>query len=312
MSKNRLACLTDLNDFFSKKDLLGGLTPIEQTKLRANIGVIDYTGEGGQSSPLQITYANLDNLIQSNILVVGARYQITDFQSIYTSNIGESWGASINPSTIYNLIVIANTNNTLDPRAFILGKPNWTVEYNATKETLSDGVTTKGKITYLKDQNGNSAYYDFKNIRSRRTQAQLSTTSFPTTAPYLDLYTFSDVNGTTVIENSDLNTTKYNTLNKDCWNNVFIGDTYNNIIEENCQGNTILKGFHDNILKWDSVNNLFNENICYLTGSIYNKTIDIGDTSLSTAITKTIHKVNDATIVSYLDPITYAYQIIVL
>jgi hypothetical protein len=29
-------------------------------------------------------------------------------------------------------------------------------------------------------------------------------------------------------------------------------------------------------------------------------------------ITKTVHKVNDATIVSYLDPITYAYQIIKL
>ena len=46
--------------------------------------------------------------------------------------------------------------------------------------------------------------------------------------------------------------------------------------------------------------------------SIYNKTILEGDTTLSTAISKTVHKVNEATIVSFLDPITYAYQIIKL
>ena len=31
-------------------------------------------------------------------------------------------------------------------------------------------------------------------------------------------------------------------------NNVFIGDTYSNIIQSGCQGNTFLKGIHDSIL----------------------------------------------------------------
>jgi len=30
---------------------------------------------------------------------------------------------------------------------------------------LPDGVLTKGKITFLMDDNGNIAFYDFKNIR---------------------------------------------------------------------------------------------------------------------------------------------------
>ena len=57
---------------------------------------------------------------------------------------------------------------------------------------------------------------------------------------------------------------------------------------------------------------MFNESVSYLTGSIYNKTIPIGNTTLSTSITKTVHKVNEVTIVSFLDPITYAYQVIIL
>ena len=49
------------------------------------------------------------------------------------------------------------------------------------------------------------------------------------------------------------------------------------------------------------------EPVTYLTGSIYFKEFETGNTVLSTSISKTIHKVNDATIVSFLDPITYAY-----
>jgi hypothetical protein len=46
-----------------------------------------------------------------------------------------------------------------------LEHPEWTVEYNVNSEVLPDTTKTKGKITYLKDDNNNSAYYDFKNVR---------------------------------------------------------------------------------------------------------------------------------------------------
>lgn len=316
----RYACIHDLNNYFKKKDLLGGLTELEQKQLRKNIGILDYEGEGGQSSPIELTYASLNDLIQKKSLVTGARYVITDFQTIYSSNVTNSsgqkitWGTStsINPSTIWRLIVTAISNTRLDPRVVIDDESTlmWKVEYDPTQKTLEDGIKTKGTITFLMDDKYNSAYYDFKNIRFRRTAEELEGTNLNINSSYVDLYTFSDFSSGTVIDSTTLFNTKHNEIQQECYNNVFLGDTYNNIIEPECRNNLFIKGCHDTVLKWNSVNNIFNESVCYTEGALYNKTFKIGDTSLSTSITKTIHKVNEATIISFLDPITYAYQII--
>ena len=305
----RYACIHDLNNYFKKKDLLGGLTDLEQEQLRKNIGIIDYTGEGGQSKPLEVTYAVLNDNIGKKSLVAGARYVITDFQTIYSSNVTNSsgqkvtWGtdSSTNPSPIWKLIVTAITNNRLDPRVVIDNDKmkDWVIEYDPTKETLEDGVTTKGRITFMRDNHFNSAHYDFKNIKFRRTAEELDNTNLNLGAAYGDFYTFSE-----------LHNTKHNELKQGCTNNIFLGDTYDNVLEADCKGNTFLRGCHDTTLRWNSVNNMFNENVCYMEGSLYNKVFPIGDTSLSMTITKTIHKVNEATIISFLDPMTYAYQII--
>ena len=300
---DRIACLSDLNNYFKKQELLSGLTKLEQDQLRKNIGVTDYTGEGGQTVPTEITYAALLTLITRSQLVTGARYIITDFRTIYSSNVINSsgkkisWGSSINPSNILRLVVTALTTNQLDPRV-VIENSTWLVEYDVTQKTLEDGVTTLGEITYLEDDKGNSAFYDFKNKKFRRNDG--------------DYYTFSDIINGIITDSSTLFNTRFNRIRKGCDNNVFLGDTYYNIIEEDCQGNTFKKGCHDTVLGWSSVNNVFNENVCYMKGSLYNKTFLIGDTSLSTSISKTIHKVNEATIISFLDPITYSYQIIII
>jgi hypothetical protein len=65
-------------------------------------------------------------------------------------------------------------------------------------------------------------------------------------------------------------------------------------------------------LLWKSAGNIFNEPVAYATGTIQGKIISVGNTVLSSAITKTIHKVVEATIVSFLDPVTYAYQVIII
>lgn len=312
----RWACLSDLNNYFKKKDLLSGLTELEQKQLRLNIGVTDYTGEGGQPAPLEVTYAVLTDTITRNELITGARYLISDFQTIYTSNVTNTlgqkvtWGTTINPSPIWGLIVTAVSNNRLDPRVIINDTIGWVIEYDVTQETLEDGVNTKGKITYLRDNHFNSAYYDFKNIKFRRTSTELNNTNLNIGAAYGDFYTFSDITDGIITDSSELHNTKHNRLDQGCTNNIFLGDTYDNILEADCNGNTFLRGCHDTTLKWNSVNNMFNENVCYMNGSLYNKVFSIGDTSLSMTITKTIHKVNDTTIISFLDPITYAYQII--
>lgn len=314
--RNRNACVDDLVNYFKKKDLLGGLTQAEQIQLRKNIGIIDYTGEGGQDSPIELTYAQFWDRYSSNSLVTGASYAITDFQSIYASNtyntIGQriTWGLNVNPSQVWKLYIRAISKNQIDRRINIEGK-NWEVEYDPTRKVLEDGVATKGAITFLCDDQANMAFYDFKNIRWRWTRQQLVAAGL-TASKDLDLYTFSDIVNGEVIESSELHNTKFNCIQEGCYNNIFIGDTYYNMIQPECYDNIFAKGCHDCMIKWNSNNNRFNEPVTYLVGSIYNKEINTGDTVLSTAISKTVHKVNEATVVSFLDPITYAYQVVLI
>lgn len=295
---NRWACIHDLNNYFKKKDLLGGLTEPEKAQLRNNIGVYDNFGEEVKNNPIEVTSSTLYNMLKQKALVPGARYQIKDFQTIYTSNTGETWGNFINPSEKLTIIAIANSSNKLDSRVTILEHEDWYVEFDITPKTLEDGTVTKGTITYLKDSNGNSAYYDFKNMKFRRNN--------------VDYYTFSEIQKGKVIDSSELHNTKYNTLEKDCINNVFLGDTYNNILQQGCQNNTFWKGCHNSVIGWESVNNTFQEAVRFTSGSIYNKLFKVGDTTLSTTISKTIQKVNDVDLVSFLDPITYSYQVIII
>lgn len=316
----RYACIHDLNNYFKKKELLGGLTELEQQQLRKNIGIVDYTGEGGQSAPLELTYAVFNDTIKEKGLVTGARYIITDYQTIYSSNVTNSsgqkvtWGTtnSTNPSPIWKLIVTAITKERTDPR-IVIDDPkmkDWVIEYDPTQTVLEDGITDKGRITYMRDHNDNSACYDFKNIRFRRTAEELEDSNLSLGAAYGDFFTFSDLTSGVITDSSELHNTKHNELKQGCTNNIFLGDTYNNVLEADCKGNTFLRGCHDTTLRWNSVGNMFNENVCYMEGSLYNKIFPIGDTSMSMTITKTIHKVNEATIISFLDPMTYAYQII--
>lgn len=312
--RNRYACTDDLSNYFKKTDLLGGLTLLEQEQVRRNLGIQNIVDE--INGYVETTYANLWDKIQSNQLVPGVIYAITDFQTIYSSNVTNNvgqrvtWGTTINPSQTWTLITTAIAPNQLDRRISILGK-DWEVEYDATRRLLDDGVWNKGTITYLTDNNGNSAFYDFKNIKWRCSRTTLVKAGIVTDYS-MDLYTFSDIINGEIIDSSELHNTKYNIIKEGCYNNIFIGDTYYNIIEPECKDNIFAKGAHDCIIKWNTTNNRFNEPVCYLTGSIYNKEFETGNTILSTSITKTIHKVNEATIVSFLDPITYTYQVIIV
>lgn len=306
MTYNRYACLQDLNNYFSKKDLLGGLTDLEQQQLRKNIGITD---SGEESKPLEITHSDIFQHIVNKTLITGKRYKITDFKTIYSSNTYNedgnriTWGDEINPSKVFKLIVTAITTDRLDPRVIIEGK-DWVVEYDVVPKTLEDGVSTKGQITYLRDSNNNSAFYDFKSMKFKRNNIS--------GLPSGDYYTFSDVTDGVITDSTELHNTRNNVIKYGSINNVFLGDTYNNVIETDCSNNTFIKGCHDTTLKWNSVNNIFYEPVCYTEGSIYNKTFQTGDTSLAMTITKTIQKVNEATIISYLDPITYSYQVIIV
>lgn len=311
--RNRPACTDDLKAYFKKSDLLGGLTSIEYEELRKNIGVPDFIGEGLQLEPESISYEELLIKQKAGSIVVGGRYIINNFQTIYYSNNNETWGKEVNPSPIYQLLVIGNTSNSFDSVAYVLGKP-WVVKYDFTQETLPGNVKTKGKITYLKDEKGNSAYYDFKAVKFRRTRSELQNTTVSVTQPYIDLYTFSTIDSTNnVLDASEINVLcEYNEIKENCWNNVFIGDTYNNIFQQEFINNTFVRGCNNSHFLWNTQNNKFHDVVTMTTGAINNKDVGLGIPNFTLSITKQIHKVNDATILTYLDPITYAQQIIIL
>lgn len=295
----RWACTDDLNNYFKKKDLLGGLTPMEQALIRQNLGITLDTGSGYTET----TYLGLFSKVQNNQLITGTRYLITDYQTIYPSNVliggkHQTWGDQIETSPIMPLLVQAASSSLLDPRVISIEHPEWTIEYDVTQKTLEDGVTNKGTIIYLRDQNNNAAFYDFKNVKFQKNLK--------------NYYTFSYFEGGIIKDASEITDTHDNILGEGCWNNIFLGDTYYNIFHPDCQNNLFMNGCHNNIFHWKTVNNEFNEVVCYTSGSLYNIVIKDGDTTLSTAITKTIHKSNDVTLAVYFDPITYALQFSIL
>lgn len=316
-SRNRYACMSDLEGYFRKRDLLGGLSNEAKKELRLNIGV----GEFGQLYPLETTYEQLWTKIQNNDISIGTSYIITDFQTIYPfksikngSEVAGGLGINETPlSPTYNLLVTGIDKNKLSSKAYILGK-DWEIQYDVTQKTLGDGNTTKGRITWLRDSKGNSAFYDFKNVKFRRFKEDFQKTTVSLSKNYIDLYTFSVIkDGSVSTDSSETDDfIEYNELKLNSWDNVFLGLTANNIFEPEFTRNTFIYGCRDSHFLWKSTDNLVNEEIRYLTGTMNNQLFKLGNTEIATAITKTIHKVNDKTIVSFLDPITYTYQVIIL
>ena len=208
-------------------------------------------------------------------------------------------------------MTIALSANTLLNRVVIVSDkyPNsykWIVEYDYEPEVLQDGVSTKGKITYLKDTNNNVAYYDFKNVKSRRSRIQLNELGINITQDYLDLYTFNtqDFN-----EASETYNVYNNHLGSDSNNNVFIGnECYNNVFEGGFRNNTFTSSCHNNQFQFDTYNNSFKHPVIYLTGSFNNlKFINNDYTSMD--VNKQISKINRSYVISYLDSDTLTLQV---
>lgn len=300
---DRWACKDDLKNYFRIRDLLGGLTEPQKRQLRENIGIT--VNEGGTLRPTEITQAELYSMSKSNELITGTRYLITDFQTIYKNNQDDVWGTdeSDYPSEKYSLIVTAISTDKLDPRVIISEHPTWTVEYDITSEIISPTVVTKGKITFLRDDNNNSAFYDFKNVRYARTYVKSGLT---TTKAF---YTFSTLYNGEILDFSSDESVHDNEICKNSYNNVFVGRTYYIKIDPDCYNNTFLEGCHDVHLCWESINNIFYEEVIDLSGTIAGKIIPDGDDLLSDSSTKHIYNVDGNTVMVNFDKDTFAQQI---
>ena len=269
----------DLKPYLKRTDYLNGFTSTEQAYIRRNIGAAsadDIKALTGKSIP--VTYEALKDLIANNELTVGAVYLITDFQTIYQSTSKDqnnkyiTYGKDINPSEVYQIAAIAITaNQLLSTVSIISDDPSsiyWSVQYDPTQETLDDGVKTKGKITYLSDNNFNQACFDFKNILIEHNN-QL-------------YHTFSDQNGD---DNSD-----------NCFNNNFCF-TNNSILVGNCSNNCI---YGDNVKFLVPVNNL--------TGELNDVCVNVDEIGLANETSKTTILYNNVYHIDYLDLETLTHQ----
>ena len=269
----------DLKPYLKRTDYLNGFTSTEQAYIRRNIGAAsadDIKALTGKSIP--VTYESLKDLIANNELVVGAIYLITDFQTIYSSNIKNvnnkfvTYGTTINPSKVYSIAAIAiSSNQLLSTVSIISDDPSsiyWSVQYDPTEETLDDGVKTKGKIIYLSDNNFNQACFDFKN----------KLVDFNNKL----YHTFSDVNGN---DNSD-----------NCFNNNFCF-TNNSILVGNCSNNCI---YGNNVKFLVPVNNL--------TGVLNDVCVNVDEIDLDNETGKSTILYNNVYHIDYLDLETLTHQ----
>lgn len=243
MNEYRHVCLKDLNKYFKIEDYLGGLSLQEAELVKANLGIV---------SVIRGTYDEIKQFVDQSKLNISCKYIITDFQTIYLSNSGDIWGLDVNPSSVYQIVLSPITESLLNPNVYIIDENHKVYEgqYDINSEILrseksSKEATTKGKITYLKDSNGNSAYYDFKNIKFR---ISLSPEIDPRLQEVvtLDVYTFNTPTDSPELYTESSMQIYNNQLGINCTNNIFLNKCYNN---------KLLSGSNNNLFV-DQVSNI--------------------------------------------------------
>lgn len=122
---------------------------------------------------VSLTYSDLKTLRNSSGLTVGAQYRITDYQC--TTKQANTTAATHQ----FDIIVVADNECTLNENATVVKHDGdtyfkncnleaWEIKYCLDNSTYrfawADTANGKGVIYYMKDEWGNEAPYDFKNI----------------------------------------------------------------------------------------------------------------------------------------------------
>lgn len=318
-SCNQPVGIRDLENYLNKFDYLSGYSEAEKAQIRENIGAIGMNEIDPPTRYKEVTYSQLANLVENKRLVVGNKYALIDFQSIYSSNVKvnnvwQSWGDDVNPSPICTLILSAVANDKFDPRVIMIhpdyaNSPKWIVEYDFESTELFDGVKTKGTITYLKDTNNNSAHYNFKDELTRRTKVELRDLGVAIKSTYVDLHTFNVQNGYDFTEASENQNIHDNVIGTNSYDNVFFGSCFDNIFHGTFQHNTFASDCQNNVLNRGFINNQFKHDIELTYGAMANKKV-IDFTSFKLHVSKRIICYFEDYYLEYLDDTTLTNQFI--
>lgn len=236
----RHVCLKDLENYIRRDTYFSDFSEEEIAQIQKNLGIVVNNGIDEYNHILITgTYNQIIQQQQLGNLKIGYVYIITDFRSIYLNDDNVVCGTeAFIPSQEYWVFLTPISTNMFDKRVSLFQPKaisncqNWIVEYDITKNSCAQ---SKGTIIYLKDTNGNYAYYDFKNIKFKKTLADLNKGPISFTNDTY-LYTF-DNNG---VDASELNC-KNNHLESGAYNNVFLGTTKNVILDSDCHDNIFLK-----------------------------------------------------------------------
>lgn len=257
----------------------------------------------------EVTYEELSTLIQSNELIPGSLYRMTDYQTVTDSTndqVSVDWHK-------FDLILRALSSNIISRNCSAISEyypkaSEWNIVYSMDNSIQG----SKGIILSMTDENGNYAPYDFKSIKIKKYKiSSLGTNIDSNENPWMVglyigeqstgmynvqdddfkyIYTFSS--DTYTDASSDCKGNKVDTLgniifsgsNNKCYgrNNVIYKNGNNNIIKgsdnfigEQCSNNTIDVNTSKNIIYgMSSGNNINSESTkCVLYNSVKNTTI---------------------------------------
>ena len=266
ITTNNISLLTELNDIYNTNNNF-----TYSIYLTNNNKYIILSPNIDKNNEIKITYSELVELRDNSQLVPGQLYRIADYVTTTAQDNTKS------AEHQFDIIVRAITENTLSEYAKVKVKENdeyfinndlnvWEIKYCLDNDTSrfawADPDNGKGVIYYMKDEYGNEAPYDFKNIMYIKDGEEIPT--------------FGDNCSNNIIKEYKVKN-KFNlpniTFGKDCHDNTFGKDCHDNTFENNCNTNTFGKDCHDNTFGKDCHDNTF-ENNCntntFESGCTYN------------------------------------------
>ena len=299
----RHVCLKDLENYIKRDEYFSDFSDEEKAIIKKNLG-INTSGESSEYDPIVhlLTYDTVLQLKESEELKVGHVYVIQDFQTIYSDG-----SDGVMKGKTYWLFLHPTSRATFDPRVGIFCPEDsnnncskWTVEYDITRSEVVTGEYNKGTITYLKDQNNNEAFYDFKNIKFKKTLDELK--DFPKTyTKDTYFYTF-DNDGLDGSEHG----WKNNRLGKGAIRNIFLNDTENTSIESDCHDNVFAGGCINSRFGYGTFKNIFKDTVYNCIGVLNNAKVGHETNGFNY---KRIDDFSDKYAITYLDKDTETFQV---
>jgi hypothetical protein len=162
----------------AKASRLASLNPVGPTGPQGATGpagITGPTGSGGGGGYSEVTHSELLDLIDTNDLVPGGYYLITDFRTCYDR---PNYDKYKNPIPVSNdsyvsettepILVFAISSNTLSVDAYSPSYPNDKLKYDVTYSVTESGNPAFGRITERIDEFGNRTDYDHRTITFKR------------------------------------------------------------------------------------------------------------------------------------------------